>query len=65
MATVKTQVSEALLGTTEEPGLSQQTREMFMKHAVQDSETGERYLGQDEFISAIAPESEDYVSLRT
>ncbi|KAI9670968.1 MAG: mitochondrial aspartate-glutamate transporter agc1 [Alyxoria varia] len=64
MATVKTQVSEALLGTTEEPGLSQQTRDMFMKHAVQDPETGERFLGQDEFISAIAPESEDYHKIR-
>lgn len=61
MATVKDQVSEALLGTTEEPQLSQQTKEVFLKHCVQDSESGEQYLGEEEFINAIAPESEDYV----
>ena len=61
MASVKDQVSEALLGTTDEPQLSQQTRDVFMKHAVQDAESGECYLGEDEFITAIAPESENYV----
>ena len=62
-AVVKNQVSEALLGTTEEPQLSQQTREVFYKYAIQDEDSGERYLGRDQFIDAIAPESEDYVSL--
>lgn len=65
MATVKEQVSEALLGTTDEPQLSQQTRENFLKHSVQDAESGERYLGEEEFINAIAPESEDYVCRST
>jgi len=60
MATVKEQVGEALLGTTQEPQLSQQTIAIFMKHAVKD-ETGEYYLGENEFIDAVAPESEDYV----
>lgn len=61
MATVKDQVQEALLGTTDEPQLSQQTREIFVKYSVQDPSSGERYLGEQEFINAIAPESEDYV----
>ena len=62
MTTVKEQVQDALLGTTEGPQLSQQTRAEFMKHAITDSETGEHYLGEDQFINAIAPQSEDYVS---
>lgn len=33
-----------------------------MKHAVQEGEDGEHYLGQEEFINAIAPRTEDYVS---
>ena len=61
MATVKEQVGEALLGTTQEPQLSQQTKDIFMKHAVKDEQTGEYYLGENEFIDAVAPESEDYV----
>jgi hypothetical protein len=61
MATVKEQVGEALLGTTQEPQLSQQTKAIFMKHAVKDEQTGEYYLGENEFIDAVAPESEDYV----
>ena len=62
MATVTDQISEVLLGTTEEPQLSQETRANFMQHAVQDEATGEYYLSQEEFINAIAPEREDYVS---
>ena len=61
MATVKGQVAEALLGTTQEPQLSQQSRASFLKHARKDEETGEFYLGENEFIDAIAPESENYV----
>jgi len=61
MATITEQVSEAMLGTTEEPQLTQQTKATFMKYALQDEKTGERYLGEEEFINAIAPESEDYV----
>ncbi|KAF2192747.1 calcium-binding mitochondrial carrier protein-like protein Aralar1 [Zopfia rhizophila CBS 207.26] len=64
MATVKEQVGEVLLGTTEEPQLSQQTRAIFMKHAVKDEESGEYYLGENEFINAVAPESEDYHKIK-
>jgi hypothetical protein len=62
MATVKAQVSEALLGTTEEQPLSAQSRAIFTKYARKDEETGEYYLDESAFISAIAPEKEDYVS---
>ncbi|KAH8638497.1 Calcium-binding mitochondrial carrier protein [Alternaria alternata] len=61
MATVTEEVREVLLGTTDEPQLSQLTRAAFMKHAQKD-ESGEYYLDQDQFITAVAPEGEDYVS---
>lgn len=62
MATVKEQVGEVLLGTTDEPQLSQLTRAAFMKFAQKDEESGEYFLSEDQFIDAVAPESEDYVS---
>lgn len=64
MATVKEQVGDALLGTTQEPQPSQQTKAIFMKHAVKDEQTGEYYLGENEFIDAVAPESEDYHKIK-
>lgn len=64
MATVTEQAKEALLGVTEEPQLSQQTRAVFSKHAKTDQESGERYLGEEEFVNAIAPQEEDYVSFQ-
>ena len=62
MATVEQSIKESLLGTTREPELSQQTRASFDRHARKDEATGEMYLGANEFIRAIAPEHEDYVS---
>ena len=62
MATVKEQVGEVLLGTSEAPQLSHQTRAIFMKHCRTDQETGEHYLDENAFIEAVAPESEDYVN---
>ncbi|GAB0135607.1 hypothetical protein EsDP_00003939 [Epichloe bromicola] len=62
-AVVKETVKETLVGTaTEEPGsqLSAQSRARFNSHAVKDPETGELYMGQEEFINAIAPKDEDY-----
>lgn len=64
MATVTEQVGEVLLGTTDEPQLSSVTRAAFMKHAHKDDASGEYYLNEDQFIDAVAPESEDYVSRR-
>lgn len=62
MAALSEQVGEVLMGTTEEPQLSQLTRTAFMKHALKDDASGEYYLNEDAFIEAVAPESEDYVS---
>lgn len=62
MATVKEQVGEVLLGTTEEPQLSHLTRASFLKYAKKDEESGEYYLNEEDFIDAVAPESEDYVN---
>ena len=56
-------VKESLVGTELEPELSQQSRNEFMQHAVRDSASGDWYLGEKEFINAVAPEGEDYVSL--
>lgn len=63
MATATEQISEVLLGTVDEPELTQELRADFQKHALKDEQTGEYYLGEDEFIDAIAPQSEDYVRL--
>ncbi|KAL9081911.1 MAG: hypothetical protein Q9159_006915 [Coniocarpon cinnabarinum] len=60
MASVTEQAKEALLGTSEEPQLSQSTRAEFSKYALHDSETGEKYLDEEQFINAIAPKGEDY-----
>jgi hypothetical protein len=61
MAAVKESIKESLIGTIEEPQLSQEMRANFVKHAKSD-EKGELYLGPEEFIDAIAPVGEDYVS---
>lgn len=54
-------------GAVEEPShqLSAQSRARFNAHASRDPETGELFMGPDEFINAVAPENEDYVSLGT
>ena len=62
---VKESVKESLVGH-EEPQHGHppsQIRSEFEKHAVKDEESGEYFLGQKEFVDAIAPEDEDYVSL--
>jgi len=55
-------VKESLLGTEEPLQLSSQTKARFNSHAVKDPETGGLYMGPDEFINAVAPPNEDYVS---
>jgi solute carrier family 25 aspartate/glutamate transporter 12/13 len=63
MASVKEAVKESLVGTTiEEPGLSKQIRANFLRHARKDEETGELYMTESDFVEAIAPKHEDYVS---
>lgn len=61
MAAVTESIKESLVGTTEEPRLSKEVSANFLKHAKPD-EKGELYMGEAEFIDAIAPAEEDYVS---
>jgi solute carrier family 25 aspartate/glutamate transporter 12/13 len=61
MATVKAAVKESLLGTTVEPEFSAQTRATFDRNARQDEATGEKYMTEEDFVNAIAPDSENYV----
>jgi solute carrier family 25 (mitochondrial aspartate/glutamate transporter), member 12/13 len=63
ISTVKEQVMESLLGK-EEAGvnMSAQTRARFSTNAKRDEETGELVMTEEEFINAIAPKDEDYVS---
>lgn len=62
MATVTEAVKETLVGTTREPELSSQTKATFDRNARQDDENGEPYMTETEFVNAIAPATEDYVS---
>ena len=55
-------VKESLVGTEVDAQPSAQIRADFSKHAIRDEETGEEYMGQTEFVNAIAPPEEDYVS---
>lgn len=58
---VKEAVKETLVGTTIEPQLSVQAQIHFEKHARKD-ENDELYMTEEDFVNAIAPQSEDYVS---
>jgi solute carrier family 25 aspartate/glutamate transporter 12/13 len=64
LTTVKEVVKESLLGSEEvgEVQLSAQAKATFEKNARKDEATGELYMGEKEFINAVAPEGEDYVS---
>lgn len=62
MATVKEALKETLVGSTKVPGLTQEIQAMFDRHARHDEETGEFYMEKQEFVDAIAPKNEDYVS---
>jgi len=61
MASVKEVVKEQLLGSTEQPHLSHQSRSNFLRHAQRD-ENGELFMNEEHFINAVAPKQEDYVS---
>lgn len=65
VVSVKEAVKESLVGVVEEQPsaeLSVQTKARFNKHAVKDETSGELFLGPEEFIDAVAPVDEDYVS---
>lgn len=62
MATVTEAVKESLVGATIEPELSLEIRATFNRNARHDEATGEDYMAENEFINAVAPANEDYVS---
>jgi len=61
MATVTEKVKESLLGTEQPENLSQESRLNFTRHARKDTDEGELYMSEEDFINAIAPPQEDYV----
>ena len=62
MATAKLAIKESLLGTTREPELSTQAKATFDRNARQDGTSEELFMTEEDFVNAIAPESENYVS---
>ncbi|KIE01782.1 Mitochondrial carrier domain protein, partial [Metarhizium majus ARSEF 297] len=65
---VKEAVKETLKGSgaPEDPShqLSAQSKARFNAHAAKDPETGELYMGPEEFTNAIAPVTEDYHKIK-
>lgn len=58
MATAK----QSLVGSPAEPQHGpQQIRSNFFRHARKD-DTGEFYMNEEDFVNAVAPAQEDYVS---
>lgn len=65
MAGVKDSIKDSLRGTiVPDPTLpvTSRIRAHFHHHSRIDSETEERYMNEEDFINAIAPVHEDYVS---
>ena len=62
MASVTEAVKESFLGLTEGPHMTYQARANFLRHAQKD-ENGELYMDEENFIDAVAPKQEDYVSV--
>lgn len=60
-SSIKEVVRVTLRGPDDVPKLSAQSKARFNKYAVKDAESGEPYLGPEEFIAAIVPPDEDYV----
>lgn len=64
MARAKETLKASLVGTAEEPQLSQQVKAHFLQHARKDENTGELYMTEEDFIDAIAPRDEDYHKIK-
>ncbi|KAK0639029.1 mitochondrial carrier domain-containing protein [Cercophora newfieldiana] len=64
VALVKEVVKESLIGTEEPVQLSTQTKARFNSHAIKDAESGELFLGPEQFINAVAPPEEDYHKIK-
>lgn len=64
LTTAKEVVKESLLGSTvaEDLQLSAQSKATFEKNSRKDESGAEDYMTEEDFVNAIAPEGEDYVS---
>lgn len=62
MDSAKVAAKETLLGTTTDPELSVQTKAIFDRNSRQEDEVGDSYMTEEDFVNAIAPATEDYVS---
>jgi len=64
---VAASVKETLLGTTEttapDAQITVQSRATFEKNARRDGDEGELYMNEEDFVNAVAPIGEDYVSI--
>lgn len=58
---IKESLKETLLGSEEPENVSTESKTRFLKYATLEEE-GETYMSQEDFINAIAPPEEDYVS---
>lgn len=61
MATVSEAVKESLVGSSQPVSLSTESRVTFLKNA-RRGDDDELYMNEEDFINAIAPPEEDYVS---
>ncbi|TVY16947.1 Calcium-binding mitochondrial carrier protein [Lachnellula arida] len=59
-------VKESLLGTevVDEVQMSAQSKATFEKNARRDEESGELFMGEEEFVNAVAPVGEDYHKIK-
>lgn len=59
-------VKESLLGTdlANDEQLSASTKATFVRYAKKDESNGELFMEEEDFVNAIAPVEEDYVSWR-
>lgn len=62
MATIKDQLKDSLVGTVIEPSLSTDAQATFERHAQKDQGTGELFMTEEDFVNAVAPSHEDFVS---
>ena len=61
---VKDVVKETLLGAevVQDVKITAQSKATFEKNARSDAESGELYMSEEDFVNAVAPVGEDYVS---
>lgn len=60
---IKVSLKESLLGKEAPEGVTHESKARFLQHASIEEED-ELYMSQDDFVNAIAPPDEDYVSSR-